>query len=678
MWFWFFLAAQLAATAFAAGYLWRRQRGLSDQLNRLREDLAALQGAQVTTRRRPRASEQNAAVAVESAEIVPLSTGPRVRLAQAAEAPDPTAPDSPDAIPDSLRGIILGVAAGAPALGFFAGIEAAVLVAAGIGVAAAMVLLALRPRWSVGAWAGVATGAVWAAIGLGAGAAQVSPIPYCVFAAFAGAAGLLHAHLRRAAPGTVMALMMSAATLALASQTALVGPAGIAFGAIVAVAALVGSSSLRLESVHLAAFGATLVGLYVLSGQDAAAIWFTPAATWAGALFLAIAIVRVPQLGARGVALAGVGALAPLLALGALHLAQHGLADPLAAAGAFAGLAGVLSAIIFVAAQRRASGLAGLKFTLLVLALGAFGAKTSAIFLALPAPFAAIAFAALALGLVVLDMRAPENVWRALACMATMLTLGSALAASAMLLNEAQGWPAWGLIAAGLIGPAILLAAAARFAHQNSAPFTTALSEGAAIAAAVIGTNLAVRTYFSGGAMLLQPVGFIEAGAHTCVWLLASLLLATQSKRGAGALRMGAAILLGLLALTVSAFCAGLWLTPYWSARTTAATPLTYAPLGFLAPAVLAWAHWVFWRARGSETCTRVALGAGALLTAAFVTLEATRWEDAPQWLGALIGAVAFALAICLNFAPGVVGHGPRRSYGEEDFHRDRARQQRI
>src|SRR5690606_28258876 len=108
--------------------------------------------------------------------------------------------------------------------------------------------------------------------------------------------------------------------------------------------------NLRLEVVHLAAFVATLVGLLVLSGQQSAAIWFTPAAAWAGALFFAIAFVRVPQLGSRGVALAGTGALAPFAAIAALHDAQHGLANSFAAAGAFLGLATLLGLLIAIAA----------------------------------------------------------------------------------------------------------------------------------------------------------------------------------------------------------------------------------------------------------------------------------------------------------------------------------------
>jgi hypothetical protein len=141
---------------------------------------------------------------------------------------------------------------------------------------------------------------------------------------------------------------------------------------------------------------------------------------------------------------------------------------------------------------------------------------------------------------------------------------------------------------------------------------------------------------------------------------------------------MGLAIVLALMSLMVSAFAGGLWLTSYWSVRESAAAPIAHAPLGFLAPAILFWAHWVFWRARGADTRTRAALAAGALMTAAFVTLELMRWPNAPEWAGALGGALAFALAIVLNFAPGVTDTDRRHSDREEDFHRDRRRQQRL
>lgn len=672
MWLWILVALHLAATAAGFAFFWRRHSALHAEVERLREALGAAEAVAAPVRRRAGATE---AASAELISITPSVT-PEARAARAWRLPEtPIGFDAANFPPDTTRGLVLGAIAAAPALGFFFGIAAPFLIVAGLGAAAAMMLLSLRPEWRAAAWASVITAAAWGVLGLVLGAAQSSPVIYSVFIAFAGIAGLTHAHLRRATPGLVMGLATAALSLALASQTSVIGAGGVAFGIIVAAAAIIGAMSLRLEAMHLAAFGAALVGLFVLSGQDAAAIWFTPATAWAGALFLAIAIVRVPQLGARGVALAGTGVLVSMLGAGALHWAQHGLANPYAASGAFTALAAIFSAIIGLSAARRAGALASLKITLWVLALGGFAAITTAIFLALPAPFAACGFAAVALGLTALNTRLPDAAWRTFACVAAMLAAGCALASAQMVLSESQAWDAWVLIGAGLVAPAILVGGAALFAARADAKFTASVAESVTFGAAVIAVSLLIRLYFSGGALLLQPVGFVELGAHAAAWLIAALLIASRSRLGAGRVRVGAAILLGMLALVVCAFGAGLWLTPYWSARPATGAPLNHAPLGFLLPAIMFWANWVFWRARGAEVRTRVALAAGAMLLACYVTLEMVRIPDMPDWASALVGAVAFALAIAINFASGITAG---RSDREEDFHRNRRREQGI
>jgi hypothetical protein len=577
---------------------------------------------------------------------------------------------------DTLRGLALGTGAAAPLLGLLFGIDTGPLVTVGIGIAALMMLLSLRPQWQAASWPAAITAIAWALIGLTLGAAQTLPTAYSLFAALAAITGLTHALLRRSTAGPAAALAMAAATLALASQIGMVGPAGYAFGAIVAAGAIAGSLSLRLETIHFVAFGATLLGLFVLSGQSSAAIWFTPAVAWAGALFLGVAAVRVPQLGPRGFGLAAIGVLAPLLALGALHMSRHGVADRYSAAGAFVLLAAALAGVIAVSARRLDGGLTALKLTLWVLAGGCFIALTTGIFLAAPAPGAAAAFALAALAISLLNVRAPDAAWRAFACVSALMAAACAIASGHMLLNEAPAWPAWALVLVGLAGPAALIAVAAAMADRADARVTSGVLEATAFAVAVMAASLTVRLFFSGGALLLQPVGFVEAGAHVAVWLAASLIIASRSAHGSTPVRTGFALLLGLLALSVSGFAAGLWLTPYWSARETTVAPIIYAPLGFLAPAILFWAHWAFWRAQGAEARTRLALAAGALLTAAAIALEAMRWPNAPDWAGALAGASAFALAIIINFAPGVTGVAPRRLHSNENFHRDRRRQQ--
>lgn len=656
---WILLSLQLAATALGFAYLWRRQRSLSDEIARLREALSALEGERAVVRRLPRRVEGAAAAAETGAVVSIAPRTPSARAERAWRLPDASLSFDTDLLSsDTTRGTLLGIAAAAPALGFFLALDSGLVVAAGLGVATAMMLLGLRAEWRAASWAGAITAGVWALVGFGLGGALASPIPFSVFAATAGIAGLVHAHLRRVIPGTLMALLMAMATLALASLTSVIGPAGAAYGVIVTAAAIVGAMSLRLEAVHLAAFGAALIGLFVLSGQDAAAIWFTPATAWAGALFLGIAYVRVPQLAARGVALAGVGALAPLAAIGTLHWAQNGLGDRFAAAGAYAALAFALGGLLALAASRRA--LASLRLTLWILAGAAFVAIFAAITLALRGPFAASAFAVVSLGLLALNARLPDAVWRAFASISAFFAAVFAVVSAGMLLNEAANWPTWLLIGLGLVAPALIYAAAAHVAHMTRAHFTAGFFEAIAFACATIASSLVIRLIFSGGAFLLHPVGFVEAGAHLATWLLTALLVAARSRSGAKAVRMGFAMLLGMTALLLCAFCTGLWLTPYWSARDSLSL---HEPFGFLAPAIVFWAHWVFWRARGNDTRTRVSLGAGALLTACWVTLEAISWQGAPSWVSALIGAIAFALAIVINFAPGVTNAaGPRRS----------------
>jgi hypothetical protein len=63
-------------------------------------------------------------------------------------------------------------------------------------------------------------------------------------------------------------------------------------------------------------------------------------------------------------------------------------------------------------------------------------------------------------------------------------------------------------------------------------------------------------------------------------------------------------------------------------------------------------------------------------MTACFITLEAMHPQDVaatPDTLSALIGALSFAAAIVINFAPGVTASSGRRrrSYLQENLHGD-------
>ncbi|MGE0743505.1 MAG: hypothetical protein AB7O98_19395 [Hyphomonadaceae bacterium] len=653
------LVLQALATAAAFAFLWRRQSRLSGEIARLKTELEAAQAQ--AGQRRARRAELAAAPAPASDAVVVHVSNARARAAQAWGVDTDETPevepiyDGPTLSPETGRGLALALMAAAPSLGFFFGAATPAIITMGLSIAAAMMAISLRPMWRVAAWASVLTAGAWASLGFALRSAEAEPIGYAVLLTIVAASGLLHAHLRRAAPGVTLALAMCAAALALGSEIGMVSAAGIAFGLIVAFAAIVGALTLRLEGVLLASFGAALIGLFVLSGQHEASVWFTPAAAWAGALYLAIAFIRAPQLGMRGATIAGIGALAPFAAIAALYGAQHGLADRYAAAGAFAALSALLAGIVGLTATRHDRGFARMHLTLWVLSVGAFASSACAILLAASAPIATPAFAALGLALLALNTRLPNAAWQTAAAAAALIAAIMAVLCARLVLSEALLWPAWSVVAAAYGLGALVAAAGAYFAASAQARSCTALFEALTLLLVTIGSSLAIRLFFTGGATLLQPVSFPEAGAHAAAWLLISLVAATQAESGARGVRAGAANLLGLLALLVAAGSALMWTIGFWDARTSGAAGMwTRETLGFALPAIFFWAHWVFWRSHGAGIQTRLALASGALLTAAFVTLEMVRVESAPDWAVGIVGATSFALALGINFAPGV------------------------
>jgi hypothetical protein len=642
----------LALTGAGFFFLWRRLEQQKVEIARLRAALAA-----PNARARKAVKRAGGAVVALPGVETEIVESPLARAARAwglkTEAAD-FALRGPTLSPETMRGLVLALMAVAPAAGFFFGADQPAIVASGLAIAAAMMVVALRPIWRAAAWASVLTASAWALVGFALGAAHADPVSYSFCVALAGATGILHAHKRRATPGAAMALSMAAAALALGSQVGMISAAGAGFAIITAAAAIVGAMSLRLEAMHLAGFGAAVIGLFVLSGQYDAAIWFTPAATWAGALFFAVALVRVPQLGPRGVALAGTGAFAPLGVITALHDAQHGLADAYAAAGAFLSFGALLAALIAVTSLRRAPGLAAMRLTLWVLVLGVFCAVSAAISLALPAPFAAAAFVACAFALAVLNTRAANTVWQAFAVACGILAAVFALIGARFVLGEAAIISPWLATLAGLVAPATIAGAAAFVFARSKANATAAFFEALAIALSVIAANVFARLLFSNGATLLTPVSFVETGVHAAIWLAAALAIGVRAHHGASAIRIIAISLLTIMALVAMAFASLLWIGDYWQTQTSAALNLDYS-LGFLIPGALFSVHWVFWRARGDDPQTRITLAAAALTLAAFITMEASNASGLPPWAGPLSAALSFALAIGINFAPGVV-----------------------
>lgn len=643
------LAIQTAGALAAGVWLWRRQERLAAEIGELRAALAAKVGRTAKTARAARGA---------TAEVIPLAVGAEIAVDAASTrvwtSPASTRPTPPTISAETARGLALGILAIAPALGFAFNASVAAIVACGLAVGAAMMAIAHRPMWRAAAWAGVATAGAWALIGFAIRSAHADPASYSICLAIAALIGLFHAHQHRVTPGVTMALIMTIAALTLGTQIGMVSAAGVAFGVIVAASAVTGAMSLRLESLFLCAFGATLIGLFVLSGQDSAAIWFTPATAWAGAVFFAIAAVRVPQIGARGVAIAGVGVLAPMAAIAALYFSQHGLADRFAAAGGFAVLAALLAGLIAAAALRRQRGLDALKVTLWVLALGAFIAFSAAVTIALPAAIAASAFALAALALTAIDLGMPARAWRAFACFSSLMALAMALVTAQILLAETSIWPPLALIACGVAAPAAILGGAAFAARRREANLSAGFLEAAVILLGIAAANLAVRLLYANGATLLEPISFAEAGAHVAIWLAAALVVRDRARFGARRVRIAAANTLLSAAFGAMLAAAILWMTPYWSTRHAALPVVSRDTLGFLLPGLLFLAHLPLWRSRGAAAQTRLVLGAGALLLAAFVTVEVTRNDGDADWLGAVVGALSFAAAIGVNFVPGI------------------------
>lgn len=667
---------QLIVTLGVGALLWRRLDRAGREIERLRKALNVAEAAAVAPMRRVQGGEAVRLTAVEASNA-PRSITELRRRDPAAQAA-PAIGDAATLSPETVRGLALAVAAALPAIGFFVAGAHAAIVAAGLVIAAGMMMVALRPLWRMAAWAGVITAGAWSLIGFALGATSGAPGIFSAAITIAGAAGLAHAHLRRAAPGVTMIVLAGAVTLALGVQIGMVSAAGAAFGALLALSAIVGAMSFRLENVHLAAFGAALIGLFALSGQHDAAIWFTPVTAWLGAVFLAIAALRVPELGARGLVIGGTGSLASIGGVAALHLSGHGLADPIAAAAAFALVALALTGVIVWAALHEKRGIAALGLTLWTLACAAFFALSAAVWTALPAPLAAPVFAACALGLAALDLRAPHAVWRFLAWSAGAMAVFMAAHAAFMLLSEARGWAPWALIALGLALPAMLAGGAAHLAERRKALATAGGFEAFAIVAGVAAANLTLRALAANGALMLAPIGFAEAGLHITIWLGAALMLAARAEHGARAVRRAAVFALAIASLIACAVAALLWLTPHWSMRNGVAL-IQFDALGFLAPAILFLAHWLFWRARDEDVRTRTALGAGAMMAAAFITLLTlqSRHQGLPgiDWLGVSIITLTCMLAIGANFAPGVTRAGASALNFHKNFHRPRRRQ---
>jgi hypothetical protein len=652
------LAAQLIV--FGAGFalMWRKLHRTENELLELRRVVETVEQAM---------ERERAAVRKSRAKAEPaMAVGGKMRTAP--PAPErwsaPVArlvPDTPPLIvvdepetPSWFNPRVQFVASvGAllltPLVGLLFGWSLATLAAAGIAIAGALALAGLREDWRDAAWIGVAGGSLWSLLALGTGAAALAPIAFSTAATFAGGAGLAHLTLRESQRGAVLAGAMGVALLWLGAIAGMIGAAGLGLAALVIAAALLGARNLRVEPLHYAALAATGAGLFVLSAQESAAIWFTPAAALAGILFFAIAFVRVPQLGPRGGAIAGTGAAASMFAIGALYVSQHGLANPWAASAGFVALAAAFAGIIAIAAQRRGGDVQRLKLTLWVLGFTAFASLASAIFIVAPTPLCAVLMAALALGFTALDLRAPTLVWRVLASASLMFAAMAAWTSAESFLTSLPIWPRWAIILAAFAAPSALAAGAAHIARPT-AKLAADVFETFAIIGAIATGIMTLRFAFSPAAFALLPLGFLEAGAQIALLLGAALALAATQRRELGGLAL-------ILALSLGAIASAFWLTTEWIERPYAAL----APYGFALMAAPLWAHFFYWRNRAANARTRVTFAAASLATAAFITLLTVNAIEKPSVDALILGlcAALFAIALGASFAPQIVN--PRR-----------------
>ncbi|HVY86251.1 MAG TPA: hypothetical protein VG943_14040 [Caulobacterales bacterium] len=642
-------ALQLAVVGAGLFLIWRRTDVMRSEVERLRSDLAERSGV-------ARTEKLAAPTGAPGATIVLAEWRRRLdREISALKLPptEPVADVPPSLKPETARAMAVVCALLAPTIGLAFGAPLPAIVATAFVIAAATSLISLRDAWRDTAWFATIGGAAWAIAGFLAGVGGAHTPLFCYGLVIAASAGLLRARLSRpSTPGAALALVMAVTALAVGIQLGLVGPTGIAFGAIVAIAAAFGAASLRLEWIHLSAFLGAGAGLFVLSGQTGADVWFTPAAVWAGVWFWALAFVRVPELGPRGLLISATGAIAPLFAVSALYQARHGLETAPDAAAGFAVLALSFGAILSLSARRQ-KRLADLHLTLWALGIAMIGALSTAVMLVAPPPAYPSVLALLALGAIAMTTQWPDRFWSAAAASLALISVVTAWSFASAFNAPETPWSPLAIAILALSAPAALAGVAAYFAKPR-APIASGVLEFCAILGGVASLSAWTRLAFSQGAPALASISFVELGAHAALWLGAALLLAARAERGAKAVRNGVALLLTIAGVTLSFGCLALWLTPWWGPDLLT-PPYLDPPLGFAAPAAALWAHWVYWRHVDDAKRARWTFGAAGVMSAAAITLELVwRRESVDTWLALLLGASAFALAAGLNFVPGL------------------------
>jgi hypothetical protein len=164
-----------------------------------------------------------------------------------------------------------------------------------------------------------------------------------------------------------------------------------------------------------------------------------------------------------------------------------------------------------------------------------------------------------------------------------------------------------------------------------------------------------IRFAFSGDALWLTPIGFVETGLHAAAWLVTALLIAMRAHLGAKWARRAMACTLAGAGVVLSVYAAILIPMGFW--RTRLADPDTLAgqlpgAIGLAAPAIIAAAHWFYFRRGEFAWPTHAARTAAAFLAAAFVTLQAALWRPDAEWIYLGLGAFSFSAAFAAALLP--------------------------
>ncbi|MDX2237030.1 MAG: hypothetical protein NW203_05665 [Hyphomonadaceae bacterium] len=532
------------------------------------------------------------------------------------------APAAAFALPGALHGVALWVAA------------AAILALAGLS--------RLNSARALG-WLAAFGAAVWPLAWLrldGALAAAAGPMA----CAAVGALALLFARGGATTPIAatgLVALCWTFAAFAAAPGAATASGAGFALAAM--AFAVAGAVRLRAEPHHVAAWLLGCAALAALGGDlGAAAVLMAPAAALFAALFAALAILNWPHRGRRGGVLAATGALAPLVAAGAMHMAgQWALVHPLAPAVGYLAAAACAGGALAAAAQRH--GLAGLGWTAWPAQLAAAAALALAWLSVSPLAFTAPMLGALAASCLALNRRAPHTGWP--------LTAGALAAASAALalhagslIPETTGQDALQLALFGL-GGAAATAFACAWLSPRGGPAAAAyevlsLTLGAAAALA------SIRWVATGGVPGERFVGFAEAGAASAALIgLAALLAARSAERPMRARLGDACAALGGLVFVLGPAAA---LNPWWGATPAAVRgppPLDTLGLGYALPAVTAALAAMVFTQRGQIARARFAGGLAAAAAALWAALQVRHIARGPDISVALAPLESAALS---------------------------------